>query len=161
MGATGPASSLCCGLGGCHLWLALGTHDLRHSVAPSGGMSLPIIGKTVGHTQQATTQRYAHLVRDPVAAAAEYYHRQDRRDTGGRRGEVVPLRRVKGDSSACSFRGFPPAANNESAEAADDRPYLRCYALISYHICQTSGSSDLSLKRSQHVSGHKVILTIL
>ena len=48
-------------------------HDLRHgfaSVAASGGMGLPIIGKMLGHTQTATTARYAHLASDPVKAAA-------------------------------------------------------------------------------------------
>jgi integrase len=47
-------------------------HDLRHafaSVAASSGMGLPIIGKMLGHTQAATTQRYAHLASDPVKAA--------------------------------------------------------------------------------------------
>jgi integrase len=49
-------------------------HDLRHSfasVAASGGMSLPMIGKLLGHTQAATTERYAHLAADPVRAANE------------------------------------------------------------------------------------------
>ncbi len=44
-------------------------HDLRHSfasVAVSGGASLPIIGALLGHTNSATTQRYAHLSDDPV-----------------------------------------------------------------------------------------------
>lgn len=48
-------------------------HDLRHSfasIAASEGMGLPIIGKMLGHTQASTTQRYAHLQADPVAAAA-------------------------------------------------------------------------------------------
>ena len=48
-------------------------HDLRHafaSVAVSSGMGLPIIGKMLGHTQPATTARYAHLASDPVKAAA-------------------------------------------------------------------------------------------
>jgi integrase len=48
-------------------------HDLRHSfasIAASGGMGLPIIGKMLGHTQAQTTQRYAHLANDPVKAAA-------------------------------------------------------------------------------------------
>ena len=48
-------------------------HDLRHafaSVAASSGMGLPIIGKLLGHTQAATTARYAHLASDPVKAAA-------------------------------------------------------------------------------------------
>ncbi len=47
-------------------------HDLRHafaSVAVSSGMGLPIVGKMLGHTQAATTQRYAHLASDPVKAA--------------------------------------------------------------------------------------------
>ena len=33
-------------------------------------MGLPIIGKILGHTQAATTARYAHLASDPVKAAA-------------------------------------------------------------------------------------------
>lgn len=49
-------------------------HDLRHSfasVGASGGQSLLVIGKLLGHSQAATTQRYAHLANDPVAAASE------------------------------------------------------------------------------------------
>jgi integrase len=52
-------------------------HDLRHafaSVAASSGMGLPIIGKMLGHTQAATTHRYAHLASDPVKAAATLVH---------------------------------------------------------------------------------------
>lgn len=48
-------------------------HDLRHAfaaVAASSGMGLPIIGKMLGHTQAATTHRYAHIAADPVKAAA-------------------------------------------------------------------------------------------
>ena len=48
-------------------------HDLRHafaSVAAASGMGLPIIGKMLGHSQPATTARYAHLASDPVKAAA-------------------------------------------------------------------------------------------
>jgi integrase len=48
-------------------------HDLRHSfasVAVSAGMSLPMIGKLLGHTQPATTARYAHLAADPIRAAS-------------------------------------------------------------------------------------------
>lgn len=44
-------------------------HDLRHTFASlliSGGASLPIVGKLLGHTQAKTTQRYAHLFDDPV-----------------------------------------------------------------------------------------------
>jgi site-specific recombinase XerD len=34
------------------------------------GLSLPILGKLLGHQQAATTQRYAHLAPDPVQEAA-------------------------------------------------------------------------------------------
>ena len=46
-------------------------HDLRHTFASllvSGGMSLPMIGKLLGHTQVQTTLRYAHLYDDPLRA---------------------------------------------------------------------------------------------
>lgn len=49
-------------------------HDLRHSfasVAAAGGHSLPVIGALLGHTQPATTQRYAHLSANPLRAASE------------------------------------------------------------------------------------------
>lgn len=49
-------------------------HDLRHSFASVGagvGLGLPIIGKLLGHTQAATTQRYAHLADDPLRQATE------------------------------------------------------------------------------------------
>jgi integrase len=49
-------------------------HDLRHtfaSTAVAAGQGLPMIGKLLGHTQVATTARYAHLAADPVKAAAE------------------------------------------------------------------------------------------
>ena len=49
-------------------------HDLRHTFASFGasaGLSLPVIGSLLGHTQAATTQRYAHLASDPVRRAAE------------------------------------------------------------------------------------------
>ncbi len=48
-------------------------HDLRHSfasVAAGGGMSLPVIGALLGHSQPQTTQRYAHLSADPLKAAS-------------------------------------------------------------------------------------------
>jgi integrase len=49
-------------------------HDLRHTYAAilaSSGLSLPIIGALLGHTQAATTHRYAHLLDDPLRAATE------------------------------------------------------------------------------------------
>ena len=44
-------------------------HDLRHTFASllaSGGMSLPMIGKLLGHGSPKTTQRYAHLLDEPI-----------------------------------------------------------------------------------------------
>ncbi|HXW71992.1 MAG TPA: site-specific integrase [Methylocella sp.] len=49
-------------------------HDLRHSFASVGAgasLGLPIIGKLLGHSQAATTHRYAHLDADPMRRAAE------------------------------------------------------------------------------------------
>jgi integrase len=70
-------------------------HDLRHTYASVGagsGLGLPIIGRLLGHTQAATTARYAHLDNDPLRRASE--------DIGGRiaaalegKGSVVSFRR--------------------------------------------------------------------
>jgi integrase len=49
-------------------------YDLRHTFAAmgaGGGLSLPIIGRLLGHTQSRSTQRYAHLADDPVREAAD------------------------------------------------------------------------------------------
>ena len=49
-------------------------HDLRHTYASFGagsGLGLPIIGRLLGHTQAATTARYAHLDNDPLRRASE------------------------------------------------------------------------------------------
>src|SRR5208283_5991191 len=49
-------------------------HDLRHSFASVGAgasMGLPIIGKLLGHSQAATTARYAHLDADPLRRAVD------------------------------------------------------------------------------------------
>jgi integrase len=49
-------------------------YSLRHSFASigaGGGLSLPIIGRLLGHVQPKTTQRYAHLADDPLREAAE------------------------------------------------------------------------------------------
>lgn len=48
-------------------------HDLRHtfaSIAVANGMSLPMIGALLGHSQPQTTARYAHLSEDPLQKAA-------------------------------------------------------------------------------------------
>lgn len=49
-------------------------HDLRHTFASllaSKGLSLPIIGALLGHTQASTTNRYAHLLEDPLRLATQ------------------------------------------------------------------------------------------
>lgn len=50
-------------------------HDLRHtyaSILASSGLSLPIIGALLGHTQPNTTARYSHLFDDPLREATEH-----------------------------------------------------------------------------------------
>jgi len=49
-------------------------HDLRHTFASllvSGGASLEMIGKLLGHSQVQTTQRYAHLIDSPLRAGVD------------------------------------------------------------------------------------------
>lgn len=49
-------------------------HDLRHTWASMGaasGLSLPLIGAVLGHTEPSTTQRYSHLANDPLKQAAD------------------------------------------------------------------------------------------
>lgn len=49
-------------------------HDLRHTFASYGvgaGLNLPVVGRLLGHSHTATTDRYAHLADDPVRNAAE------------------------------------------------------------------------------------------
>jgi integrase len=76
-------------------------HDLRHSfasLAVNRGVSLPMIGKLLGHKHQATTQRYAHIARDAAAAvndalgAAMAAAIEKRAPAGG---TVVKLRRPR------------------------------------------------------------------
>jgi integrase len=49
-------------------------HDLRHGLASAmgkSGVSLPFVGKILGHTQATTTERYAHLEANPARQALE------------------------------------------------------------------------------------------
>jgi integrase len=69
-------------------------YDLRHSfasVGAGGGLSLPIIGKLLGHTQSRTTQRYAHLSDDPLKEAADKIG-SFIADAGNPGASVTPLR---------------------------------------------------------------------
>lgn len=49
-------------------------HDLRHSMTSNminSGRSLYEVGKVLGHSQLATTQRYAHLSQETLLAAVD------------------------------------------------------------------------------------------
>ena len=73
-------------------------HDLRHSfasVGAAGGLSLPMIGALLGHTQAATTQRYAHLAADPLKQAADMIGKRIAAAMRGESGEVVELSGTK------------------------------------------------------------------
>jgi integrase len=51
-------------------------HDLRHNFAShlvSNGVSLEVVGKLLGHTQAATTMRYAHIQDDSLRAATNTF----------------------------------------------------------------------------------------
>jgi site-specific recombinase XerD len=66
---------------------------LRHtyaSVLASAGLSLPVIGALLGHTQPGTTARYAHLFDDPLRAATERVGAV--LTATENRGEVIPIR---------------------------------------------------------------------
>jgi integrase len=71
-------------------------HDLRHSFASIGAgasMGLPIIGKLLGHSQAATTARYAHLDADPLRRAVDTIGATITAAMDGKKGgEVVPIK---------------------------------------------------------------------
>lgn len=74
-------------------------HDLRHSFASvgvSGGASLPIIGKLLGHAKSSTTEKYSHLAADPVRAVNEAMGNQIAAMLSGHSGKVVKLQSVIG-----------------------------------------------------------------
>lgn len=73
-------------------------HDLRHSFASlgaGGGLGLPIIGKLLGHSQAATTHRYAHLDTDPLRRAVDTIGQQIEGMMRKKSADVVPIRRAK------------------------------------------------------------------
>lgn len=68
-------------------------HDLRHSyasLAAGRGVSLQMIGKLLGHKVPATTQRYAHLARDAVAAVNDELGAAMSAAIGNRRNRTKP-----------------------------------------------------------------------
>ena len=77
-------------------------HDLRHSFASIGAgasMGLPIIGKLLGHSQAATTARYAHLDADPLRRAVDTIGATISAALEGSKGAaVIPLKKPNGSS---------------------------------------------------------------
>ena len=73
-------------------------HDLRHtyaSVAAGAGLSLPMIGRLLGHTVAETTKRYSHLEADPVKRATETVGATIAAAMRGETGEVIDMTKVK------------------------------------------------------------------
>lgn len=74
-------------------------HDLRHSFAAhlaSIGTSLHMVGRLLGHTQAATTARYAHLAIDPLREASDRMGAiVSRNDAARPSAEVIELPRAK------------------------------------------------------------------
>ncbi|MGC9964276.1 MAG: tyrosine-type recombinase/integrase [Syntrophobacteraceae bacterium] len=74
-------------------------HDLRHSFASSAaqaGMSLPFIGALLGHRELATTNRYVHLMSDPLKVAANTVETKiaEALKRKPHKGEVVQLKKA-------------------------------------------------------------------
>ena len=74
-------------------------HDLRHthaSILISGGASLALVGRMLGHVTPAMTQRYSHFHRSPLQEAAELVGSFVTAADRGRTAEVKPLSRRGG-----------------------------------------------------------------
>ena len=87
----GPWRAICklAGLSGVRV------HDLRHSYASilaSAGLSLPVIGALLGHSQPGTTARYAHLLDDPLRVATERVGAIVTGNSDGKLADVISLR---------------------------------------------------------------------
>lgn len=73
-------------------------HDLRHTLASRSqhsGHSLLVTAALLGHRNLATTQKYAHLIADPLREAADRVGGEIGALLDGRQTPVVPLARRK------------------------------------------------------------------
>lgn len=71
-------------------------HDLRHTFASqlvSSGIPLTVVGRLLGHTQAATTFRYAHLADDPLRDATDRFGTKVQNLSAGTEAEIIRLRR--------------------------------------------------------------------
>ncbi len=74
----------------------------RHRVATAKGLARlgEVIGKLLGHTQAATTHRYAHLDADPLRRAAETIGATISAAMDGNKGApIVPFKKSGGNST--------------------------------------------------------------
>ena len=55
-------------------------------------MSLPIVGRLLGHSQPQTTARYAHLADDPLRQATNRFASIVTAARSRKRADIVPLR---------------------------------------------------------------------
>jgi integrase len=70
-------------------------HDNRHTHAShlvSSGLSLEIVGRLLGHTNPATTKRYAHIADSPLRAATERFGAKLDALHKDHKAEIIPLK---------------------------------------------------------------------
>ena len=73
-------------------------HDLRHTFAShlvSSGQSLQVVGRLLGHTQAATTMRYAHVADEALRAATNKFPAVFDSASAGRSGVSKPASALK------------------------------------------------------------------
>ena len=96
-------------------------HDLRHtyaSILASSGLSLPILGALLGHTQAQTTKRYAHLFDDPLRKARQHAS-----------GSIGPFF-ISGRPLLDLRRKGPVICHRELGPRLARSGYSNCYAVI-------------------------------
>ena len=83
-------------------------HDLRHAFASAGatgGESLVVIGRLLGHSSPTMTARYAHLAPDPAQAAADRIAKTQAAMLDGRSAGVLSFDRAGRKARSGSLSG--------------------------------------------------------